>query len=107
MWPTLLTLWRTRSGKTPRKGSPRRRPACCRPHLEVLEDRTAPAALSYSTYLGSPVLAVAVQPGDTTGAVYVATAGSTLKLTNGGTVCFIVPTSAARALPWTQPAAPM
>jgi hypothetical protein len=85
MWPTLLTLWRTRFGKTPRNGSPRRRPARCRPRLEVLEDRAVPAALSYSTYLGGPVEAVAVQPRDTTGAVYVASGSSVLKLNNGGT----------------------
>src|SRR5215831_3480419 len=85
MWPTLLTLWPTRSVKTPRKNGLRRRPAGCRPRLEVLEDRAVPAALSYSTYLGSAVEGVAVQPGDTTGAVYVATGGSVLKLNNGGT----------------------
>jgi hypothetical protein len=85
MWPTLLTLWHTLSGKTPRNASPRRRPSGCRPRLEVLEDRAVPAALGYSTYLGSPVEAVAVQPGDTTGAVYVASGRSVLKLNNGGT----------------------
>jgi hypothetical protein len=85
MWSTLLTLWRTRSGKAPRKAGPRRRPAFCLPRLEMLEDRTAPAVLNYSTYLGSPVEGVAVQPGDTTGAVYVASGGSVLKLNNEGT----------------------
>src|SRR5262245_20228535 len=85
MWPTLLTLWRTRPGKAPRKAGRRRRPACCRPRLEVLEDRTAPASLGYSTYLPATVKGVAVQPGDTTGAVYVASGGSVLKLNNGGT----------------------
>ena len=85
MWPTLLTLWRTLSGKAPRKAGDRRRPACCLPCLEALEDRAVPAALGYSTYLGSPVEGVAVQPGDTTGAVYVASGGSVLKLNNGGT----------------------
>jgi hypothetical protein len=85
MWPTFLTLWRVRSGKSVQKGKPRRHPAGCRPRLEVLEDRTAPAALGYSTYLGSAVEGVAVQPGDTTGAVYVASGTSVLKLNNGGT----------------------
>jgi hypothetical protein len=85
MWPTLLTKWRTRFGKYLQKGKPRRHSAGCRPRLEVLEDRTAPAALGYSTYLGGPVEAVAVQPGDTTGAVYLASGSSVLKLNNGGT----------------------
>jgi hypothetical protein len=81
MWPTLLTLWRTLSGKAPRKGGPRRRPACCRPRLEVLEDRTVPTSLSYSTYLHGSVQAVAV---DNTGAVYVTgTTDSTLPTTPG------------------------
>jgi hypothetical protein len=85
MWPALVTLWRTLSSKTPRQNGPRRRLACCRPRLEVLEDRTAPASLGYSTYLGGPVEAVAVRPGDTTGAVYAASGGSVLKLNTGGT----------------------
>jgi hypothetical protein len=85
MWPTLLTLWRTLSRKAPRKGGPRRRLACRRLCLEALEDRAVPASLSYSTYLSSPVEAVAVRPGDTTGNVYVASGGSVLELNNGGT----------------------
>jgi hypothetical protein len=81
MWSTLLTLWRTRSGKAPRKAVPRRRPAGCRPRLEVLEDRTTPAALGYSTYLHGIVQAVAV---DQTGAVYVTgSTDSTLPTTPG------------------------
>jgi hypothetical protein len=51
----------------------------------VLEDRTVPTALAYSTYLGGAVEAIAVGPGDTTGAVYAASGGSVLKLNNGGT----------------------
>jgi hypothetical protein len=51
-----------KSGKAPRQAGPRRHPTCSGLCLQVLEDRTAPAALSYSTYLGSPVEGVTVQP---------------------------------------------
>jgi hypothetical protein len=68
MWPTLLTLWRTLSGKPPRKGGPRRRPACRRLCLEALEDRAVPASLGYSTYLHGTVQAIAA---DSTGDIYV------------------------------------
>jgi hypothetical protein len=61
MWPTLLTLWHTLSGKAPRKAGPRRRPAGCHPRLEVLEDRAVPVAPGYSTSLCSRVLAVAMR----------------------------------------------
>jgi hypothetical protein len=81
MWPTLLTLWRTLSAKAPRKGSPRRRPACRRLLLEVLEDRTVPTALSYSTFLNGIVYASAV---DSAGNVYVTgQTGSNFQATPG------------------------
>jgi hypothetical protein len=84
MWPTFLNLWRTLSSKAPRQDRPRWRAARCRPSIELLEARAVPAALGYSTYLGSAVQAVAVGPGDTTGDVYAASGGSVLKLNNGG-----------------------
>jgi hypothetical protein len=68
MWLTLLTLWRTLSAKSAYKGGPRRHSAYRRPILEVLEDRTVPASLSYSTYLHGTVFATAV---DSAGDVYV------------------------------------
>jgi hypothetical protein len=40
MWPTLTSLWLTRSGKALARPAPRLRPAFCRPLLEALEDRT-------------------------------------------------------------------
>jgi hypothetical protein len=81
MWPTFFTRWRTRFGKAPRLGGSRQRPAWRRPRLEGLEDRTAPAALGYSTYFHGSVQAIAV---DNTGAVYVTgSADSTLPTTPG------------------------
>jgi hypothetical protein len=72
MWPTLFTLWRTLSGKTPRPNGPRRRPACRRLCLEVLEDRAVPAALGYSTYLGDSSTAIYAVAADSSGNAYVA-----------------------------------
>jgi hypothetical protein len=78
----LRTLWLMLTGQAPRKGSPRRRPAFCRPHLEVLEDRAVPASLSYfSTALNATVWATAV---DSSGNTYVSgLAGSNLPTTPG------------------------
>jgi hypothetical protein len=67
MWPTLRTLWPSLSGKAPRKGNYRRRTARCRLLLEVLEDRSTPASLSYSTFLHGTVYATAV---DSAGDIY-------------------------------------
>jgi Beta-propeller repeat len=80
MFPTLRTLWRTLSGKALRKDRPGRRPAGCRPLLEVLEDRAVPASLSWST--GSfNVYATAV---DSAGNVYITgTPGSNFSATPG------------------------
>jgi hypothetical protein len=72
MWPTLLTLWRTLSGKAPRKAGPRRRPAWCLPCLEALEDRAVPAALNYSTYLGGSSSVIYAVATDSSGNAYVA-----------------------------------
>jgi hypothetical protein len=68
MGPMLLTLWLALCGKAPRKRSPRRRPVCYRPDIEVLEDRAVPASLGYSTLLGGTVYATAV---DSAGNLYV------------------------------------
>jgi hypothetical protein len=67
MWLMLRNLWNTLPGKPPHRRHPRR-PAYRRPCLEVLEDRTAPASLSYSTFLHGTVDATAV---DSAGDVYV------------------------------------
>jgi autotransporter-associated beta strand protein len=52
MWTTLICLWLALSGKAPHVGTPRRRPALrrppSRPQLEPLEDRLAPATLTWS-----------------------------------------------------------
>jgi hypothetical protein len=53
MYPTLLTLWLALSGRTPRAIAPRRRPACRRPLLEVLEDRALPSTLTVLNTLDS------------------------------------------------------
>jgi hypothetical protein len=68
MWPTLRTLWLALFGKAPRKGSHPWRTQARRPFLEVLEDRTVPASLSYSSFLHGTVYATAV---DSAGDVYV------------------------------------
>jgi hypothetical protein len=82
MGPMLLKLWLTLSGKAPPKGSRRRRPAFCRPLLEVLEDRAVPASLGYfSTSLNAVVYATAV---DSAGDLYVTgSAGSGFTPTPG------------------------
>jgi hypothetical protein len=82
MWPTFRTLWLSLLSKPPRKRSPRRRPAFCRPHLEVLEDRTVPVSLGhFSTALNATVYATAV---DSAGNTYVTgKAGSSLPTTPG------------------------
>jgi hypothetical protein len=72
MWPTFLTLWRTLSGKAPPKAGSRRRPAGCRPRLEVLEDRTVPTTLGYSTYLGGSNSVIYAVAADSSGNSYVA-----------------------------------
>ncbi len=72
MWPTLVTLWLTLSAQAPPRPAPRRRPAfrrsSYRPRLEVLEDRSVPASLGYSTLIGGTVYATAV---DSAGNIYV------------------------------------
>ncbi len=72
MFPTLLSLWLTLSGKGPRKDRSRQRPASRRPLLNVLEDRAVPAALTYSTYLPGTAYASAV---DSAGDIYVTGSG--------------------------------
>lgn len=79
MLPTILTLWRTLSGKARRKHCSRRRPGY-RPLLEVLEDRAVPASLSYSTFLNGAVYASAV---DSAGNIYVTGSSSSLPTTPG------------------------
>jgi hypothetical protein len=80
MWPTPVNLWRTLPGKLQPKGCPRR-PACRRPLLEALEDRTVPACLGYSTFLNATVYASAV---DSAGDIYVTgNAGSGFSTTSG------------------------
>jgi hypothetical protein len=68
MWPMLISLSRALTGKAPRTGSRRRRSAGFRPRLTILEDRTVPSALSYSTLLNGTIYATAV---DSAGNVYV------------------------------------
>jgi autotransporter-associated beta strand protein len=57
MWPTLICLWLALSGKAPQGRAPRRRPAfrrpSSRPHLELLEDRLAPATHVWSGAVSS------------------------------------------------------
>jgi hypothetical protein len=60
MWPTPRTLWLSLLCKSPRRGSLRRRAHARRPFLEVLEDRSVPASLGYSTLLQGTVYATAV-----------------------------------------------
>jgi hypothetical protein len=80
MWPTLRTLWLSLFGKAPPRGSIHRRPHARRPFLEVLEDRTVPASLGYSTLLQGTVYATAV---DSAGDVYVTGTSSNLPTTPG------------------------
>ncbi len=81
MLPTLLTLWRMLSGTAPHKARSRRRPARCRPLLEVLEDRAVPASLSYSTLLN--VYGIFATAADSAGNVYVAGSANALQTTPG------------------------
>jgi uncharacterized delta-60 repeat protein len=57
MWPTLLTLWLTLSGKDPVRPAPRLRPAfrrrAARPCLEMLEDRCCPSSGALDPTFGS------------------------------------------------------
>ncbi len=83
------------SGRAPTRTAPSRRHAfhrpTCRPRLETLEDRTAPASLSYSTYLPGTVWATAV---DSAGNVYATGAG-------WGSGCFVAKMNATgTALDW-------
>jgi hypothetical protein len=53
MYPTLLTLWPTLSGRAARPVPSRRRPAFRRPLLEALEDRALPSILTVLNALDS------------------------------------------------------
>ncbi len=80
MLPTFRSLWRTLSGTTQRTRRIRRRPASCRPVLEVLEDRAVPASLTWSNGTFN-VYGTAV---DSAGNVYITgNTGTNLPATSG------------------------
>ncbi len=83
MWPTLSTLL----GKLTRKNLPRRRPlAFCRPSLELLEDRLAPATLTVTSSgdTGANTLRAALAAANSGDVIDFAATVRTIDLTSAG-----------------------
>jgi hypothetical protein len=90
MWPLLISLCRSLSGKPARKVAARRRPGFRRLHVEPLEDRTVPSGASLDAY-GQLPLSFEANQGQTAAPVNYLSRGQ-------GYTLFLMPSQAVLAL---------